>query len=723
MAQQIFTQRPKNAQEFLKQLEEIAKLNRQSQLKSGYDTSSNVPYIIPGSQRVGTALEGTRDARLEIPKVAGYAPEEPIVLDQPLGIEEFLTQLEQLPQPTAQPIASLPDGGTLYDNNVIYYPDGTIRDYTAQYDPNAQPVATSQDGGVIYPDGSTRRQITQTESQNLGIAVPVATLDGNRQKYSDGTIRDMNGTIITTGSDIQGGTQGLSQLAFGQQQAVTQPYGNINPMEPTPGNVNLGTDFRTRNLKSKDIRLPVNVKVVQILQDDGTRFGDITGHKGYGNSVLVELPTGERLRFSHLSTLGNVQVGQDIKPGELLGVTGQTGNTAGEHLDLEYYNKEGRIDNPANFSGLSGNVKATDNNQLQFTSAAPEKKTVGQVLGASTAQPTTPAQEISQIPSIQEKPFTNIDKPVLSSQNQSALERLATSVNAPELGVSERAQANQVPFIAQAIGDAVDTGARALGVKTDFGISELFTGGKPTVNTDQSLIGDVYAGDGELPEYKQAQSFVDVLKNIGDRLMGVDTKLSTSELPQAGEGISQLQAQSPEGFSGGNIYNKPAVSSIALGNRVGEASSPAGVDLNPSQVSGQSAQVNQAVKSPAIPAQTPSPQSSSIARPSQQTTNYGSSSSSQSVSRPSTQSSQPSSSPQRQASSAINYTPARSSLVKPTVAPKVSTPAAKTINYTPANYTPASQPTQPASQPKPQSAPSSNIFSRVVSAIKTIFKR
>jgi len=68
MAQQIFTQRPKNSQEFLKQLEELTKLNRQSQLKTGFDTSSNVPYVLPGSQRINTGLAGTRQ-ELKMPTV------------------------------------------------------------------------------------------------------------------------------------------------------------------------------------------------------------------------------------------------------------------------------------------------------------------------------------------------------------------------------------------------------------------------------------------------------------------------------------------------------------------------------------------------------------------------------------------------------------------------------------------------------------------------------
>lgn len=704
MAQQIFTQRPKNAQEFLKQLEDLAKLNRQSQLRTGYETSSNTPYVLPGSQRVGTALEGSRNSQLTMPEVAGYVPEE-IPTEQPsLTVDDFISQFTDsvTQSQTPQAIASTADGGTLYSDGRIRYSDGSVR----QGDASAQPISSQQDGSVLYSDRSVRVKVS-----------PVASVQGNRVQMSDGSILPNGFVEMLYGSGIEGISKGL----FGTEQTVTQPYGNINPIEPTPGNVNYGTDLRTRDLPSKEIYFPVGAEVVQILEDDGTRFGDKSGHQGYGNSVLLRLSSGEMLRLSHLANLGDVQVGQSIPAGTYVGTTGQTGNTYGEHLDVEYYNPQGQIDDPKNFSGFTQPQTFSEQgktNTLSSPSNPVKVEPQGQVLGASTSAPSmTPTQEFEA------KPFANIDKPVTTSQQPSILESAATSIGAPEYGVSERAQANQVPFIAQAAGDLVDTGARALGIKTDFGVSELFTGGKPTVNTDQSLVGQAYADEGDdLPEYKEAQSFIDVLSNIGSKLgLGnVNTKLSSSEIPQAGEGLKGLQSP-----VSANIFQKPAVSSLALSSRIGEASAPASLDLAESPVSGQSAQINQAVKSPANPAQSPTPSaqifSSSKSAPQ---ASYGSSSSNQNVSRSSSQPSQSSQSQQsypKQTNTSLNYTPA-----KPYTPAKVSTPA-KTLNYTPAKpYTPNIAPapvSQASAQVKPQSAPSSNIFSKAISAIKTIFRR
>jgi murein DD-endopeptidase MepM/ murein hydrolase activator NlpD len=64
-------------------------------------------------------------------------------------------------------------------------------------------------------------------------------------------------------------------------------------------------------------------------------------NQGYGNTVLIRnADTGEKIRTSHLSQI-NVQPGQKVKTGEVLGLSGATGNVTGPHTDVEYRNKLG----------------------------------------------------------------------------------------------------------------------------------------------------------------------------------------------------------------------------------------------------------------------------------------------------------------------------------------------------------------------------------------------
>ena len=59
------------------------------------------------------------------------------------------------------------------------------------------------------------------------------------------------------------------------------------------------------------------------------------GYDGsYGNKVIVEHADGTQTWYAHMDTI-NVGEGQVVKPGEVLGTVGATGNVTGPHLHLE----------------------------------------------------------------------------------------------------------------------------------------------------------------------------------------------------------------------------------------------------------------------------------------------------------------------------------------------------------------------------------------------------
>ncbi len=68
--------------------------------------------------------------------------------------------------------------------------------------------------------------------------------------------------------------------------------------------------------------------------------GQSPDSKGFGNYVIVKDATGNSFRYSHLNN-SYMQVGQQIKQGQLLGTIGNTGSTysrsktgSGAHLDI-----------------------------------------------------------------------------------------------------------------------------------------------------------------------------------------------------------------------------------------------------------------------------------------------------------------------------------------------------------------------------------------------------
>jgi len=421
-------QAPKSIDQYLQDLDALLKRNTGQGMFVGEDVSSNVPMYIPGKVRNPGGIGESA------PSISQYgngmtAPspverqqpmQEPPQEEGPSQLEQFLQQFNESVYPSqfgdttpyqSNGIATTSDGGSLGSDGVVRYADGTIRE---NGDPSAFSVASMQDGSIQYSDGSVRRKAP----------TGLASLRGSRERIlmDNGTAQYGRYEPTASANALPGGLQGLVSGIFGQDRPITQEYGNVNPIEPTPGHVNYGTDIRTKDLtgSQRDLKLPVGARVVEVLRDDGTRFGQRSGHKGYGNSLLVQLPSGEMIRMSHLSSMIDVQPGDEIPAGTVFGTPGKTGNTTGEHLDLEYYDQNGQISNPGQFSGLTNpeafrqavagqpepgtRADITDlqipginqpraSQQPQIASQAPvqapapKQKTIGQVLGTTTEQP------------------------------------------------------------------------------------------------------------------------------------------------------------------------------------------------------------------------------------------------------------------------------------------------------------------------------------------------
>ena len=67
---------------------------------------------------------------------------------------------------------------------------------------------------------------------------------------------------------------------------------------------------------------------------------------GYGNKIEIEYWDGTVSYFAHLSSIG-VTVGEQVKPGEVVGLSGNTGHSTGPHLHLEIHPAGGGAVDPA----------------------------------------------------------------------------------------------------------------------------------------------------------------------------------------------------------------------------------------------------------------------------------------------------------------------------------------------------------------------------------------
>ena len=331
---------PNTQQEYIESLDPFLRKNTGQFVNIGYDTSSNTPYYLPNTRQVqqpqglngGLNMNQMPQSDYQVQYQQPQLPQRPQLPTArsrngqgKTNASQFLKQLTEPRDP--QPLQTLRDGGVYYSNGAIKYQDGTER----SGDPSAYAIASLQDGGMRYSDGSVRKTAPEL----------IMNIGNSKGYYSDGTIRYVSQTELK-------GVVGLQQGVFGQEFPITQAYNNYNPELGYRSGYHSGIDIGVSN---EQLTSPFTGRVVQRFYDDGTRWGNKSGHQGYGNSVTIQLDTGELLRFSHLSN-SDLREGDLVEQGTLLGITGSTGNSTGDHLDLEYYDANGRLADPNSFSLL-----------------------------------------------------------------------------------------------------------------------------------------------------------------------------------------------------------------------------------------------------------------------------------------------------------------------------------------------------------------------------------
>lgn len=130
---------------------------------------------------------------------------------------------------------------------------------------------------------------------------------------------------------------------------------NQDPPSTTPleGDYEITSDFGMRMhpiIKEKkmhlgvDFRAPVGTEVV------ATSNGIVVKAKytkGYGNYVVIKHDESYETLYSQLSKI-NVSINQEIKKGEVIGLSGNSGSSTGPHLHYEV-RKDGKAVNPADY--------------------------------------------------------------------------------------------------------------------------------------------------------------------------------------------------------------------------------------------------------------------------------------------------------------------------------------------------------------------------------------
>lgn len=460
-----------DSREFLKNLEELMRRNKGGFGAMAFDVGSNQPYRVGGKvlqPNQETPSIAWRPGELE---QAQELPEPQVFDFQPLPEPEPLPELppiDDFPQPpqlSDDPTPSEMLEAIFNEAWTPQLPTTEQLEYRYQTTGETYAVQSMADGTVKYNDGSIRARDPQAPP------MPIATMADGTILWDDGFTRQMPPGGL---SRYLAGVSGLSQFILGQDQTVTQPYGNYNPDLYGSG-YHQGVDFRTRDLQQRDLYAPVSMRIAQIISADSG--------SPYGNSVLLELPSGEMIRLSHLSSLGQFQEGQVLNPGDLIGMPGSTGNSTGEHLDVEYYNAEGKLDNPNNFKANVSSYSIAN----QITGVSPY----------SQPQPQQPQQAST--------PTNDLISKVAEAPKQA----LETIKQAPQQ-ISQAIQ--PMSEFRQDLSSIPEKTAQSAGINTEFGLSEAIKGEDPM----QARVSALSQQPKEYNPYRQLMG--NISERIGDTL-------------------------------------------------------------------------------------------------------------------------------------------------------------------------------------------------------------
>jgi len=131
----------------------------------------------------------------------------------------------------------------------------------------------------------------------------------------------------------------FTPMGYPRLSSITSGFGyRANPFDSESAELHPGVDFK--GAMGDPVHVTADGKVA------------FTGRKsGYGNCIIVQHKNDFQTLYGHLSHI-NVEEGQQVKTGDVIGKVGSTGRTTGPHLHYEV-RKNGKPINPVKFLTLN----------------------------------------------------------------------------------------------------------------------------------------------------------------------------------------------------------------------------------------------------------------------------------------------------------------------------------------------------------------------------------
>jgi murein DD-endopeptidase MepM/ murein hydrolase activator NlpD len=175
---------------------------------------------------------------------------------------------------------------------------------------------------------------------------------GNGGKGIIDVLKQVTSLVLTRGKGKGGGTTGFG-AAFGKGGAA-------GGMAPVQGGINAAYNAKDAemwgstngNHTGMDYNVPVGTPVKAAM--DGI-VSQVDINADYGTSIMIDHSNGMQSIYAHLSGK-NVKVGDQVKRGQNIGKSGESGNASGPHLHFEVRNGKNNPVDPSALIGSGGSI-------------------------------------------------------------------------------------------------------------------------------------------------------------------------------------------------------------------------------------------------------------------------------------------------------------------------------------------------------------------------------
>lgn len=192
----------------------------------------------------------------------------------------------------------------------------------------------------------------QFTSNSLTNVFDMANVSKQSSSIASASFNDMFATLLSDVNSISSLNDGnelsndflspILLMMFNQLFCNDISFKTINASAPEGAPVNgVLTQTSHDGHVALDFGVPIGTSVKTTLEGDVTFAG--WNNEGYGNLVIVENGA-YKTYYAHLSNIP-VNVGQSVKTGDIIGLSGNTGNSTGPHLHYEI-RKNGIAINP-----------------------------------------------------------------------------------------------------------------------------------------------------------------------------------------------------------------------------------------------------------------------------------------------------------------------------------------------------------------------------------------